>query len=224
MPSATSGEHLFEHESASAYFVFVPCQRAEVVDGSEHCGSQDAAGAETTASRYSRKQCDFYTASKALKLLAKRGETLAAEVGQEACKGKCGLGYGERTSHVAEVGQLFEGFDALHGTEVDAAEHYMRLATWSDVGLQRRLSVEFYCKVHHVSSFCETIRRCVGPSTGNVDAHRTACPHYLVGIYRHAWLLLHGGLRSDEPLTEKGESLLFKFRRTRSVAAASRQF
>ena len=84
---------------------------------------------------------------------------------------------------MVEVGQLFITVDTLHGTQVDASQHDVRLFARLHISLQRRLAVELNGQVHHPSSFHQAIGRRVGPSTGDVDAHRTSSPHDLVAIY-----------------------------------------
>ena len=107
-----------------------------------------------------------------------------------------------------EVGQLIVGADGLHGPQIDAAEHDVRLLTGSDVDLQRRLSVQFDGQIHNVATLHEAVGRRVGPSSGNVDARRAASPHYLVAVDRHSGSLPLGQHALGEPFAQQGEGLV----------------
>ena len=207
LPAASCGEHLFEHEGASANLVLVPCQGTKVVYGSKHRRGEDAARAQSAACGNGGEQCQLYAAAERLELLAERGETLAAKFGQETRQGKGCLGNGEGAADMGEVGKLVVGLDDLHCSEVDAAEHDVRIAARTDIGLQRWLSVELDGEVDHVAAFHETVGRSVSPSSCNIDAHRAARPHYLVGIYRHARTLHVAGKSLGEPLAEEDERI-----------------
>ena len=60
----------------------------------------------------------------------------------------------------------------------------MMVGTRTDVCLQGRLTVQLDGHVHHVATLHHTVRRRVGPSTGNIDSHRRAGPHDLIVIDR----------------------------------------
>ena len=107
----------------------------------------------------------------------------------EACQHQGSLGDAEGRAHLIIVCQLFVGIYHFHGSQVDAAQEDMRLLAGLDVSLQRRLSVQFYGDVHHPSAFHQTVGRRVGPSAGEVDAHRRASPDNLVWIDGAPWLL-----------------------------------
>ena len=171
------------------------------------CSSEDAARAQSAACGNGGEQCQLYAAAERLELLAERGETLAAKVRQETRQGKGCLGNGEGAADMGEVGKLVVGLDDLHCSKVDAAEHDVRIAARTDIGLQRWLSVELDGEVNHVAAFHETVGRSVSPSSCNIYAHRAARPHYLVGIYRHARTLSVAGKSLSEPLAEEDERI-----------------
>ena len=79
-----------------------------------------------------------------------------------------------------EVLQLFCGFHFLHGTEVDAAEHNMVFLRRFDVCLQRRLTIQFDGEVNDAATLHQTVGRCVGPTSGDIDPDGTAPPNNLV--------------------------------------------
>ncbi len=130
---------------------------------------------------------------------------LKAEAGLEAGQHQRRLWYGERAAHVDEVGQLFVCLHHLDSPEVYAPQHYVRLAARAYVCLQRRLAVEFDCQVDDVAPLHEAEWRRVCPSSGDVDAHGAARPHYLVGVDRQPRLLPVGQHGLREPLAQQAE-------------------
>ena len=56
----------------------------------------------------------------------------------------------------------------------------MALLRWTDISLQRRLTIEFDGKINHVTAFHQAIRRCIRPSSSNIDADRGTSPDDLV--------------------------------------------
>ena len=107
------------------------------------------------------------------------------------------------------VGQLLIRRHPFHGPKINAPQYDMRFFARTNVGLQRRLPIQFYGQVHHVSTFHQTIRRCISPPPGNIDAHRRTSPDDLITIHRHLWRLLIQKNLLGDTLTKKGESLLF---------------
>ena len=118
--------------------------------------------------------------------------SVGREAREESCESKSRLGNRERTAHLIIISKLFKGIHHLDGTKVDTAKHNMRFAARTNVGLQGRLPVEFDGEIDDIAAFHKAERRGVSPSAGNVNAHRTARPYYLVCRYRHAWHLLLG--------------------------------
>ena len=78
----------------------------------------------------------------------------------------------------------------------------MGITTRADICLQWRLPIEFDGEVDDITTLHEAERRSVGPTTGNINAHRTSRPHYLVAIYRHARRLLLGEDSLGEPVLQ----------------------
>ena len=73
LPSASGGEQLFEQQGTVADGHLVPSQSAEVAEGSEHRGSEDAACAQSAAGGDGREQRDFDAASELFELFAECG-------------------------------------------------------------------------------------------------------------------------------------------------------
>ena len=73
------------------------------------------------------------------------------------------------------------------------------------VGLQRRLSVQFYGDIDHRTSFHQTVWRRVGPSACQIDTYRRTAPDYLVVIHRQLRLLLHGQCTRRESFPQQRE-------------------
>ena len=224
LPSATCSQHLLQCRGTSSYLTLVPRQAAEVIQRTKHGGCKNAARTESATCRNSRQQCQFYTAAESLKLFLQRGMLLYGICRQEACESKSCLRYGERTAYMTEVGKFLISVYHFRGSEVDTTEYHMRLFTRTDICLQRRLTVKFYRKVYNLSAFHKTVWRSVGPSASYINTHRTACPHYLVGIYRHLRMLLYGSLRCYQSLTEQGKSLLFRPCRLFAVGTQTGKF
>ena len=59
LPTATCGQHLFEHQRTMTYLVLVPAQSTEVIESPQYGGSEDATGAKATACGDGREQGEF---------------------------------------------------------------------------------------------------------------------------------------------------------------------
>ena len=99
----------------------------------------------------------------------------------EASEGEGGFGNGEGRADSVVFGELFVGLYHFGSAEVDAAEDDVRFPAGLDECLQGRLSIQFDGEVDDGSTLHEAVGRRVGPSTGNVDAHRGTGPDDLVG-------------------------------------------
>ena len=121
---------------------------------------------------------------------------------------QCGLGDGEGTAHLAIVGELVVGADDLGRTEVDAAQHDVRLTTGLDIGLDGGLPVELDGKVDDIAALHETERRGVGPTAGNVDAHGGTPPDNLITVDCEAGQGTGAEGRGKHAFAQKGEGTL----------------
>ena len=104
--------------------------------------------------------------------------------------------------------QFVVGADHLSGSQVDAAQDDVRLAAGLHVGLQGLLPVELDSQVDHVAALNQAEGGRVGPASGNVDAHRTACPYNLVVTDSQPGMLLLCLQLADDALSEESEGLV----------------
>ena len=156
-----------------SYLVLVPAQSAEVVQRTKHCCGQYTASAQSATSRYCAEQCYLDTRAECLQLVHQH--TIA-----KACQHKCSLRYREWRTYVHKVLQLFAGFNHLHRSQVDAAQHYSWLTRWTYICLQWWLTVQFDSQIDHVSALHQAVWWCISPSACDVDTHRRTSPDYLV--------------------------------------------
>ena len=81
------------------------------------------------------------------------------------------LGDGEGRTDMHEVHQLFVGLHNLYGTEVDATKHDAVILGGFDVGMQGGLAIQFDGQIDDIATLHETVRRGVGPASGDVDTN-----------------------------------------------------
>ena len=80
-------------------------------------------------------------------------------------------------------------------TEVYAAQRNLVALGGFHIYLKGRLPIKLNGYVEHISTVDEAVRRCVGPSSSQIDAHRTPSPHYLVSQnVHHGHLFFLAGL------------------------------
>ena len=84
LPTASSGEHLLEHEGTIADFILVPSESAEIAQGAQYSGGQDAARAEPRPCGNGGEQGDFDAAAKGFQLLTEGGIGLCAKPWKES--------------------------------------------------------------------------------------------------------------------------------------------
>lgn len=72
LPTAASGEELFQDQRPAGNLVLIPCQSAEIIERAQDGCSQDAARAQSATGGNGGEQCQFDTASECLKLIFER--------------------------------------------------------------------------------------------------------------------------------------------------------
>ena len=161
LPSASGRQHLFEHQCAVPYLVFIPPEPTEVVQRAQHGRRQQAAGSQSAARRDGREQRNLYSTAKVGQLVLQRVGGRGMETGQR----EGSLWNGEGTSHLLVVGQFVVGAYLFHRPQVDASQGDEMLPAGLYVGLERWLTVQFDGQVDHIATLHQAERRCVGPAS-----------------------------------------------------------
>src|ERR1039458_3318897 len=114
LPAAAGGQHLFERKSAGEKVVAIPAQSAQITQGGEDGGGQNAAGAQARTLGRGGDKGKLDAAAKFAQLGGEGAESAAVvEAGQESGQGQGGLGEGKGISGLGEGFQFGVGADAL---------------------------------------------------------------------------------------------------------------
>ena len=159
----------------------IPSETADLGEGSQKRGREDAARAEARAFGRRGEEGNFEAAAEFSEDLVERSRAgVGAEAGMKSGKGERGLGEGKFPSNLRAVLEILEILDARFRAEIDRSHDEMLLRSHPCKNLHGRLAIEFQRDIHDGAAVFQAVGRSVRPTASEIDANGTAAPDDLV--------------------------------------------
>ena len=182
LPAAAGGQHLLHLEDLQEELVAEGCPPIEPLQRREDRARQDGGSPEARALGNRAEQGQLEAPTGRLEDGRQRGPVGLPGAEAEQHEGR--PGQGERTARVAVGPEARRVPDHFRAPEVDRMNRELRLGRSPHEDLDRALAVEVHRHVHHGAAVAVGVRRGIGPSAGQVEAHRRARPDDLVQLDR----------------------------------------